>query len=85
MSSSFRNNIQGADLADMQLLSKFNKGFGFLLCVFGIYSKYAWVILLKDKKGVSILNAFQQIQSQTKYGQTKKGNFIMIHLKMVKG
>ena len=45
----------------MQLLSKFNKGFGFLLCVFGIYSKYAWVILLKHKKGVNILNAFQQI------------------------
>ena len=48
--SSFRNNIWGADLAEMQLLSKFNKGFRFLLCVLDIFSKYAWVIPLKDKK-----------------------------------
>ena len=51
----------GADLADMQLISKFNKGFRFLLCVIDICSKYAWVFLLKDKKGVSIVNAFQKI------------------------
>ena len=48
--SSFRDNIWGVDLADMQLLSKFNKGFRFLLCVIDIFSKYAWVIPLKDKK-----------------------------------
>ena len=48
--SSFRDNIWGVDLADMQLLSKFNKGFRFLLCVTDIFSKYAWVIPLKDKK-----------------------------------
>ena len=48
--SSVRDNIWGADLADMQLLSKFNKGFRFLLCVIDIFSKYAWVIPLKDKK-----------------------------------
>ena len=48
--SSFRDNIWGANLADMQLLSKFNKGFKFLLCVIDIFSKYAWVIPLKDKK-----------------------------------
>ena len=59
--SSFRDNIWGADLADMQLLSKFNKGFRFLLCVIDTYSKYAWVVPLKDKKGVSIVNAFQII------------------------
>ena len=40
----------GDDLADMQLISKINKGIRFLLCVIDIYSKYAWVILLKDKK-----------------------------------
>ena len=51
----------GADLADMQLLSKFNKGFRFLLCVIYILSKYAWVVPLKDKKGVSIVNAFQKL------------------------
>ena len=43
----------------MQLFSKFNKGFRFLLCVIDIFSKYAWVIPLKDKKGISIVNAFQ--------------------------
>ena len=45
----------------MQLISKFNKGFRFLLCVIDIYSKYAWVVPLKDKKGISIVNAFQSI------------------------
>ena len=57
MYSSFKDNIWGADLADMQLLSKFNKGFRFLFCV----SKYGWVVLLKDKRGVTIVNAFQSI------------------------
>ena len=59
--SGFKNNICGADLADMQLISKFNNGFRFLLCIIDIFSKYAWVVLLKDKKGVSIANAFQKI------------------------
>ena len=45
----------------MQLISKFNKGFRFLLCVIDIFSKYAWVVPLKDKKGISIVNAFQKI------------------------
>ena len=45
MYSSFKGNIWGADLADVQLLSKFNKGFTFLLCVIDIFSKYAWVFL----------------------------------------
>ena len=48
--SGFRDNIWGADLADMQLLSKFNKRFRFLLCVIDIFSKYAGVVPLKDKK-----------------------------------
>ena len=48
--SSFKDNIWGLNLADVQLLSKFNKGFRFLLCVIDIFSKYAWVIPLKDKK-----------------------------------
>ena len=58
--SGFKDNIWGADLADMQLISKFNKGFRFLLCVIDIFSKYAWVIPLKDKKGISIVNGFQK-------------------------
>ena len=56
-----KNNIWGADLADMQLISKFNKRFRILLCVIGIFSKYAWVVPLKGKKGISIVNAFQKI------------------------
>ena len=44
----------------MQLTSKFSKGFRFLLYVIDIYSKCAWVILLKDKKGITITNAFQK-------------------------
>ena len=54
--SLFKDNIWGADLADMQLISKFNKGFRFLLCVIDIFSNYAWVIPLKDKMGVTITN-----------------------------
>ena len=45
----------------MQLISKFNKGFRFLLCVIDIFSKYAWFVPLKDKKGISTINAFQSI------------------------
>ena len=58
MYSSFNDNIWGVDLADMQLLSKFNKGLRFLLCVIDIFSKYAWVIPLKGKKDIGIVNAF---------------------------
>ena len=53
-----RDNIWRADMADMQLISKCNQKFRFLLCVIDIYSKYAWVILLKHKKGITITNAF---------------------------
>ena len=49
----------------MQLLSKYNKGIRFLLCVIDIFSKYAWVVLLKDKKGISIVKAFQSILKQS--------------------
>ena len=49
----------------MQLIIKFNKGFSFLLCVIDVFSKYAWVVLLKDKKGISIVNAFQKILKES--------------------
>ena len=49
----------------MQLLSKYNKGIRFLLCVIDIFSKYAWVVPLKDKKGISIVKAFQSILKQS--------------------
>ena len=42
----------------MELISKFNKGFRFLLRVIDIFSKYAWIVPLKDKKGINIVNAF---------------------------
>ena len=63
--SPFKDNNLGADLADMQLISKFNKEFLFLLCVIEIFSKYAWVVPLKDKKGISIVNAFEGILKQS--------------------
>ena len=59
--SSFKDNIWGVDLANMQLLSKFNKGIKYLLCVIDLFSKYAFVVPLKDKKEASIVNAFQII------------------------
>ena len=59
--SSFKDNIWGVDLADMQLISKFNKGVKYLLCVIDLFSRYAWVVPLKNKKIVSIINAFQSI------------------------
>ena len=63
--SGFKDNIWGADLADMQLISKFNKEFRFLLCVIDIFSKYDLVVPLKDKKGVSIVDAFQKILKES--------------------
>ena len=45
----------------MQLISKINKGFRFLLCIIDTYCKYAWVNPLKAKKGITITNAFQKI------------------------
>ena len=49
----------------MQLISKFNKGFRFLLCVIDIFSKYAWVVPLKDKKGITITDAFQKMLKES--------------------
>ena len=93
--SSFIDNIWGADLADMQLISKFDKrNFLFIMCywyVINIYwfistyiehilywfiviNKYAWVILLRDKKGITITDVFEKknwkniIANQKKYG-----------------
>ena len=59
--SSFKNNIWGADLTDTPSISKSSIGFRFLLCVIDIYSKYSWVVPLKNKKGIAFTNAFQKI------------------------
>ena len=72
--SQFKDNIWGVDLADMQSLSKKNKGIEYLLSAIDLYSKYAFVIPLKDKKGISIVNAFNKIIKQ----YNKKPNKIWV-------
>ena len=58
----------------MQSIIKFNRGFRFLLCVTDIFSKYAWVVPLKDKKGINITNGFQKIlkESNRNMGRRRK-------------
>ena len=58
----------------MQLIIKFNRGFRFLLCVTDIFSKYAWVVPLKGKKGINITNGFQKIlkESNRNMGRRRK-------------
>ena len=83
--SSFRDNIWGIDLADMQSLSKYDKGIKYLLCAIDIFGEYVWIVPLQDKKATSIVNAFQKIileGSQIKYGLIEVGNFIIILLKI---
>ena len=63
--SQVKDNIWGVDLADMQSLSRKNKGIKYLLCAIDLYSNYAFVIPLKDKKGISIVNAFNKIIKQS--------------------
>ena len=58
----------------MESLSKYNKGIKYLLCAIDLFSKYAWVIPMKDKKGTSIVNAFNKILSDS----NKKPNKIWI-------
>ena len=70
----------------MQLISKFNKGFRFLLCVIDIFSKYVWAVRLKDKKVLVLLMRFKKIlknllKNQRKYGLIKEVNFTIILLK----
>ena len=54
------------DLADMESLSNYNTEIKYLLCAIDLYSKYAWVVPLKDKRGISIINAFQKIITKEK-------------------
>ena len=63
--SQFKDNIWGVDLADMQSLSRKNEGIKYLLCAIDLHVKYAFVIPLKDKKGISIVNAFNKIIKQS--------------------
>ena len=88
---SFTGNISGGvgggvDLADMQLISKYNKGIRYVLCAIDVFSKYVWVVPIKDKKGVIIVNAFQKIldsseRKSNKIWVDKVVNFTTILLK----
>ena len=57
--SSFKDNIWGANLAYMQLISNYNKVVRFVYSVLDVLSKYRWAVLLKDKNGVTFVNSFQ--------------------------
>ena len=64
--SSFKDNIWGVDLADMQSLRKYNKEIKYLLCAIDIFSKYAWFVPLKNKQISTVINAFQKKISKRK-------------------
>ena len=68
----------GADLADMQSLSKCNKRSKYLLCTIDPFSKYAWTVSLKDKKGITIVNVYQK--KQIKYRLIKVEIFVITFL-----
>ena len=69
--SFFKGNNWGVDLADVQSLSKYNKRIKYLQCAIDLFSKYAWVIPIKDKKGASIINAFRKIISEGSEAELK--------------
>ena len=60
----FKDSIQAADLAEMESLSSNSKNIKYLLCAIDVYTKYAWVKHLKDKKGKTVLNAFMEIVNE---------------------
>ena len=83
--SSFRDNIWGVDLAYMQSqYNKYNKEIKYLLCATDLFSKYAWVVPLKDRRGITIVIAFQKIILEggkpIKYELMKVVNFTIIFL-----
>ena len=74
--SSYKDNIWDVDLADMTLISKFNKGIKYLFCVIGLFSRCAWVIPLKNKKSDSIVEGFEKILDSS----DRKPNTIWVDL-----
>ena len=82
--SSFKDNIWGFGLGDVQLISKYDKEIRFLLCVIDIHSKSAWVVLSKYKKGIATADAFEKVlnqcnvkmgANQRQYAKRKELNF----------
>ena len=69
--SGFKDNIWGADLPDMQSLSKYNKRIKYLLYAIDLFGKYAWVAPIKDKKGITITSAFQKILKESYWKPNK--------------
>ena len=63
---SFRDNIWGVHLADMQSMSKYSEGIKYFLCAMDLFSKCTWFVPLKAKRGISIVNAFQKILDSSK-------------------
>ena len=77
--SGFKDNIQGVDSADTQSLSKCKNWIKYLLCAIDLFSKYAWAVPLKDKKGVSIVNSFQKVlDSSAELRSNRKPNKIWV-------
>ena len=70
----FRDNIWGTDLADLESFSTYNKGIKYLLCAIDLFDKYAWDVSLKDKIGITIVNAFQK-----KIWKGRKPKKILVH------
>ena len=80
---SFKDNIWGIGLADMQLISKYNKGFRFFLFATDLFTKYAWVVPLKDKKELVLLMYFERFQTMHKENQITYGLMKVVNLKIL--
>ena len=78
--SSFKDNSWGVYLADVQSLSKYNKGIKYLLCANDLFSKYEWVVPLKDKRGITIVKLKLKDTNQIKYGLINVVNFTITFL-----
>ena len=74
--------IFSADLVDMSRLKSFNKKYTFLLTIIDVYSRYAWAIPIKNKTGLSVLEAFKSIEQTPKNLFTDQGTeFFNSHMK----
>ena len=75
-------NICDVDFPDIQSLSKYNRGIKYLLCPINLFTKYAWVVPLNDKRRISIVNAFQKIISKGGKAESEgqcKPNKVWVH------
>ena len=76
MHSSFKGNIWGTGLANMQIISKYSKGIRFLPYVINSFCKYSWIIYLKDKEHVTVTSAFQKLSDKSKQRKPNKKRVI---------